>query len=534
VQRLPRDSQLSTLDSHLPLGLAFAHTCATHAAKLALIDGPTRLTFTDLDRLSARLAHHLRALGITSGDTVAYQLPNWWETVVVFLATARLGAIANPLLPIFRERELGFILAQAQPKIVFVPGRFRGMDYRDLIAGVRSHVDALAHVVVVRDEAREGMTTLAHALADDRGRTALPPPAIDPSSLALLMYTSGTTADPKGVLHSHRSLSAEIDSLGRVHQLTPADVTLMPSPLTHISGLIHATLAPALLGSAAVLMERWEASAAIQLIEAERVTYMVGAPTFVQDLIDAQQRHQRDLSSFRLFSCGGADVSANLMRRARSVLGCVAKRVYGSTEFPTITTTDAGDADTMGIETEGRVIAPSELRIVDDAGAACPTGIAGEVQARGPECCVGYRDAMLNRDAFTTDGWFRTGDLGVVDDAGYLRITGRLKEIVIRKGEKLSVREIEEAIARHPAVAEVAVLAVADTATGERACAVVVLRPGHRINLEELSAFLDHHGLARQKHPEQLIVRADLPRTDSGKIHRAALKAALATRVREA
>jgi cyclohexanecarboxylate-CoA ligase len=325
-------------------------------------------------------------------------------------------------------------------------------------------------------------------------------------------------------LHTHHTLSAEVESLARVHQLTPADTTLMPSPLTHISGLLHAILVPALLGTAAVLMERWDATEALRLIEAEQVSYMVGAPTFVRDLIDAQQRRGRDLSSFRLFSCGGADVSADLMCRARATLGCLAKRVYGSTEFPTISTTDAADADTMGIETEGRVIAPAELRIVDDDGAPCAAGVAGEVQARGPECCVGYRDAAMNRDAFTDDGWFRTGDLGVLDAAGYLRITGRIKDIVIRKGEKLSVREIEDAIARHPAVAEVIVLAVPDAVTGERACAVIVLRTGETLDLAALGAFLGAQGLARQKHPEELIVRAGLPRTDSGKIHRAALK----------
>lgn len=514
----------------MSIGSAFAHTCLAHAGKLALIDGSARLTFADLDRASARVAHWLHATGVVPGDRVAYQLPNWWETAVVFLAAARVGAVANPLLPIFRERELGFILEQARPKVVFVPGRFRGTDHRQLIATARS---GSQQVVVVRDDPAPDMLTFERIIGRDAQGT-LPATAVDQASLVLLMYTSGTTAEPKGVLHTHQTLSAEIDSLARVHQLTAADTVLMPSPLTHISGLIHATLVPALLGTAAVLMERWDADEALQLIDAEGVTYMVGAPTFVQDLIDAQQRQPRNLSSFRLFSCGGADVSADLMRRARRALGCVAKRVYGSTEFPTITTTDAGDADTMGIETEGRVIPPGELRIVDDAGERCPPGTPGEVQARGPECCVGYRDATLNRDAFTDDGWFRTGDLGVLDVAGYLRITGRIKDIVIRKGEKLSVREIEDAIACHPAVAEVAVLALPDAVTGEHACAVIVLRAGHTLTLELLSAFLGTQGLARQKHPEELVLRTSLPHTESGKIHRAALKADFATRVREA
>ena len=528
-----RDSQLSTVDSRLPIGAAFARTCEAHGSKLALVDGAMRLTFADLDRASAQLAQWLQTAGVGPGDTVAYQLPNWWETAVVFLAAARVGAVANPLLPIFRERELGFILAQAHPKVVFIPGRWRGTDHRALLAAACS---GSQQVIVVRDDPAPHMlgfeqitVPCANSAADDPVSVS---PArggeVDPESVVLLMYTSGTTADPKGVLHTHGTLGAEIESLARVHQLTSADTTLMPSPLTHISGLLHAILVPALLGTAAVLMESWNGDDALRLIEAERVSYMVGAPTFVNDLIDAQQRRAHDLSSFRLFSCGGADVSADLMRRARASLGCLAKRVYGSTEFPTITTTDAADADAMGIETEGRVIAPAELRIVDEDGALCATGVAGEVQARGPECCVGYRDAAMNRDAFTDDGWFRTGDLGVLDAAGYLRITGRLKNIIIRKGEKLSVREIEDAIARHPGVAEVAVLAVPDPVTGERACAVIVLRAGHALDLATLGSFLGEQGLARQKHPEKLIIRASLPHTDSGKIHRAALKNELA------
>jgi cyclohexanecarboxylate-CoA ligase len=341
----------------------------------------------------------------------------------------------------------------------------------------------------------------------------------------MLMYTSGTTADPKGVLHTHNTLLAEVRSLARMHAFTPADRTLMPSPLTHISGVIHAILTPAVLGTSAVLMERWDADAGLALIAAEGVTYMVGAPTFLQDLSD---RAPAGGTSLRLFSCGGAAVSPALIRHARAALGCVAKRVYGSTEFPTITTTDAADAETMGIESEGRVIAPGELRIVDDAGHPLPAGAEGEVQARGPECCVGYADAALNADAFTADGWFRTGDLGAVDAAGYLRITGRLKEIVIRKGEKFSLAEIEAAIARHPAVAEAAVVAVPDAQSGERACAVVVLHRGGALALDELATFLHAAGLARQKVPEQLEIVDALPRTDSGKVHRAALRARFA------
>jgi len=314
-------------------------------------------------------------------------------------------------------------------------------------------------------------------------------------------------------------------SLERVHQLTAADRTLMPSPLTHISGVLHGILSPALLGTSAVLMERWDPPRALELIASERVTYMVGAPTFLQDLLSASESKPGDYHSLRLFSCGGAGVSPVLMQRARARFrNCVAKRVYGSTEFPTLTTTDAADALTHGIGSEGRPIWPAEVRIADEAGTALPAEAEGEVQGRGPECFAGYLEATLNTDSFTPDGWFRTGDLGVIDRAGYLRITGRLKEIIIRKGEKISVKEVEDAIAAHPAVAEVAVVPRPDANTGERACAVVRLRPGMRVDLAALTAFLGAQGLAKQKWPEQLDVVDDFPRTDSGKIVRAKLK----------
>jgi cyclohexanecarboxylate-CoA ligase len=517
--------------SPAPVAQRFADTCAREPYKVALVDGERRLTFAELDRLSRRLALGLLSLGVSPGDPIAYPLPNWWETVVIFLAAARIGAVANPILPIFRERELAFILRQTGASVIFVPGVFRGCDYRALLATIRRELPDRAQILVVRDDPPAAMRSFAQFLETPWERAPQTADrvvtSVDPASVLLLMYTSGTTAEPKGVLHTHQTLIAEVDSLARVHRLTAADTTLMPSPLTHVSGLIHAILAPALLGTTAVLMERWEPGEALRLMERERVSYMVGAPAFLQDLTADTHRASHDLTSFRLFSCGGANVSADLIRHARRRLGCVAKRVYGSTEFPTITTTGAADAETMGIETEGRAIPPAEVRIAGEDGSALLPGSEGEVQARGPECFVGYSDPTLNAEAFTPDGWFRTGDLGSLDAAGYLRITGRSKDIVIRKGEKFSVREVEDLIARHAAVAEAVVVAVPDANTGERACAVVELRPDHSLTLEQLASFLTQQGLARQKLPEQLVVRATLPRTESGKIHRAAVKAEL-------
>ena len=511
-----------------PLGERFAATCARRGYDDALVEAERRLSFAEWARLSERTALGLLALGVGPGDVIAYQLPNWWEATVLFLAAARLGAVVNPVLPIFRERELRFILNQSGAAVLVIPGEFRGCDHRRLIADLRADLPGLREVLVARAEPLPSMRSLDAFLATPWERAPQTADrvvsSVDPDQLLMLMYTSGTTAAPKGVLHTHNTLLAEVGSLERMHALSIADRTLMPSPLTHISGVIHAILTPALLGTSAVLMERWDADQGLELIARERVTYMVGAPTFLHDLVACAGRHPSGASSLRLFSCGGAPVSADLIRSARATLGCVAKRVYGSTEFPTITTTDAADAIDRGVETEGRPIPPGQVRIVDGRGRALPPDGEGEVQARGPECFVGYVDPALNAEAFTADGWFRTGDLGRLDAAGYLVITGRLKDIVIRKGEKFSVREVEEMIAQHPSVAEAAVVAVPDPRSGERACAFVVLRPGAALALADLAAFLRGQGLATQKLPEQLEIVGTLPRTESGKIHRAALK----------
>jgi cyclohexanecarboxylate-CoA ligase len=496
-------------------------TAARGAQRLALVDGAVRVTFGELAERSRRLAGGLAALGVRAGDVVAVQLPNWHETIVAYHAILRLGAVVNPVLPIFRERELGFILREAGARVLLVPGLHRDCDHRALARAVGAAVPGLAHVVVVRDPPGEGQ----HAWDALAGADHAPAPTADAEAIALLLYTSGTTAVPKGVLHSHETLLAEARSLGPVHGLTDADVTLMPSPLAHVSGIVHAFLVPAVHGARAVLMERWDPGAALELIAAERVTYMVGAPTFLRDLAGHPALGRHDVSSLRLFSCGGADVDPALVRDAAARLGCVAKRVYGSSEFPTVTTTGPGDPPARRVDGEGRPIGAAEIRLVDDDGRDVPAGTEGEILARGPDCFLGYRDPTLDAEAFTPDGWFRTGDLGVLDDGGFLRISGRRKDIIIRKGENVSAREVEELLASHPAIAEVAVVGVPDPDAGEIACAAIRLRRGAtRPSLADLGAHLLAQGLSKRKLPERMAVVEEFPRTASGKVQKRALR----------
>jgi cyclohexanecarboxylate-CoA ligase len=499
---------------------AFAATAQRVGARPAVVEGDARTTFGTLAGAAERLAGGLAARGVAAGDVVAFQLPNWTETVVVILAAARLGAVANPILPIYRRREVRFILAESAARVVFVPGRYRDCDHAAMVRDLRAELPALADVVVVRE-------TPVHGESAWRDVAAAPTTAsaADGTAIALLIYTSGTTADAKGVLHSHDTLLAEARSLGSIHGLDERDVVLMPSPLTHISGIVHALLVPAVFGTTAVLLDRWEPGDALARIAAEGVTYMVGAPTFLRDLAHHPDLTRHDVRRFRLFSCGGAAVDPTLVREAAARLGCVAKRVYGSTEFPTITTTGPDDPPERRVDSEGRAIGANEIRLVDEADAPVPVGGEGEILARGPECFLGYRNPALDAEAFTADGWFRTGDLGTLDVAGYLRITGRRKDIIIRKGENISARELEDLLASHPAVAEAAIVGLPDAVAGEIACAVVRLRPGAASpTLAGVAEHLTAQGLSRRKLPERLEVVDDFPRTASGKIVKRVLR----------
>ena len=496
--------------------------------RTALVDGNSRLSFREVRARVENLAAGLAGLGVRRGSVVALQLPNWWETVIASWAVIRLGAVLTPVHPMYRRRELDFILRESEAEVLLVPGTFRKFDHRTLAGELRRALPRLRHVVVVRDPAAAGEISFAE-LGDRsdsrpaRAPSSLPTPTVG-SDVLLLMYTSGTTADPKGVLHSHDTLLYEARSLEHAHGLGPGDTVLMPSPLTHVSGLIHAVLLPFVLGTRAVLMDCWNTDQARELIELDSVTYMIGAPIFLSDLTHHPRLADQPTRSLRLFSCGGAGVSPELILESRRRLGCVAKRVYGSTEFPTLTTTGPNDPPELGAATEGKAIGAAEIRIVDEDGTVLPPGQEGEILARGPECFLGYQDPALDAEAFTPDGWFRTADLGTVDLQGFLTVTGRKKDIIIRKGEKISAAELETMIAGHPSVADVAVIAIPDPVTGERACACVLLRPGAKLTLEELCDFLRAEGLPNQKLPESLEIVTDFPRTASGKVQKHLLR----------
>jgi cyclohexanecarboxylate-CoA ligase len=503
----------------------FAAVTASAGERTALVDDGRVLAFEQAHALVERLAGHLVSLGVGPGDVVSWQLPNWWESAIVHHAILRLGAIPNPLNMIFRGRELRFVLAEAKPAVLIVPRIFRRFDHAALATRLLRE-GLTRHVIVARGEA-PGCRALDEYM-DTPATAEAPAPLIRPSDAALLLYTSGTTSDPKGVLHSHETLLYEVDSLRAVHRLTRDDRYLGGSPVTHIAGLVYGTLMPFALGTSTAMLDRWDAGRALELIERERCTFQTGAPTFLQALADHPERARRDRASFRLFSTGGANISTELVRAAESALGCAVKRAYGSTEVPTLTATAFDDPDEVRLGTDGRAIGPAELRIVSAEGRDVAAGEEGEIWARSPEVFLGYRNVALDAECFTDDGWYRSGDLGRVDQSGSLRVTGRLKDVIIRGGENISVKEVEDLLAEHPAVADVAVVGMPDPLLGERACAFVATRKGATLSFEEMVSYLDGREIARQKIPERLVIRARLPKTASGKVLKPALRAELA------
>ncbi|MGY1914139.1 AMP-binding protein [Blastococcus sp. SYSU DS0973] len=494
----------------------FVDACGRSPDRVVIVEGDTRLTNRELLGRAAALASGLESLGVGPGDVVTLLLPDWWESVVAFYAAQLRGAVVNPIVPIYRESELAFIYGQARPAVVISPETYRNTDYLALNRTALEMAGLDAPVVTVRGSvpSRSRQQTL-----EKLWQTPDDPivPAGEADDVAMLMYTSGTTSIAKGVLHSHASLLYEARSFFDLFGLDADDVIFMPSPVTHIAGLVFGMMAPVVFGQRVVLLDRWAPHRARELIEREGCTWCLGATPFLKGLLDAYAAEGRQCH-LRFFACGGADVSPRLVVDAERLLGTKVMRVYGSTEYPTFSCSGPEAPLERRAETDGAPIGEAECLLLDVV-----EGV-GELAVRGPEMFLGYLDDSLNAAAFTEDGYFRTGDLASFED-GYVTIRGRQKDIIVRGGENISAREVEDHLYAHPAVTEVAVVGLPDPVMGERACAFVVPAPGHEdLELADLVEFLAQRGIARQKFPEQLRMLDGLPKTASGKIQKHMLR----------
>ena len=506
---------------HTTLADALRAAAETSPRRTALVDGDTRLDCATLYTQAAGLATALLAR-MPTGSVVSFMLPNWHEAAVIYLAATLAGMVVNPILPSLRDHDLRFILEDAGTAMVFVPHRFGGHDYAAMLHRVTAAMGSAPEVVVLRGEA--GSHTPYKALS---GRQPDPArlPALDPDAVRMVLYTSGTTGRPKGVLHSHNSMHALIRQIRDHWFIEPGDTFLVPSPIAHIGGSIYAFECPLLLGTTAVLMDRWDPSAAVALMDSERCTHMAGATPFLQQLLSAAQRAGTRLPELKVFICGGAAVSPSLIRRAAEYFDrAVITRVYGCTEVPvaTIGAPRPDEADSAA-DTDGRAgVAEIKLAAHD----AAPAG-AGEICLRGPQMLLGYRHREDDVDSFDDAGFFRTGDLGRWVDDRYLVVTGRAKDVIIRNGENISAKEVEDLLAGHPGIAEIAVVGLPDERTGERACAVIVPTGAARPDVASLLALLESKGVAKFKAPEQVAIWDALPKNDAGKILKHRIRAAL-------
>ncbi|MBY4273560.1 AMP-binding protein [Rhodococcus fascians] len=513
---IPAVAQSFRADGHWqdkPVGYFLTRAARRFPNALAVVDGHRRLTFTDVEQQVNVLASALRGRGIGADSVVSFQLPNCAEAVIVFQALMKLGAVANPIVPIYRGREVRFILGQARSAMVFVPSTYRGFDYEAMYRDLGIDVE----VVVVGGESWAAL--LDEATPDGLAGNAEP----DADSVCLLLYTSGTTADPKGVLHSHNTLVYENQSIIDWFGLNERDVVFNPSPVTHVTGVNCALTLPFLLGAPVVLQEIWDPSVAMERIVSEGASFMIFSTPFLRGLLDAADASAVSTPSIRYIVCGGADIPDALTAAATTRLGTVV-RMFGATEGPSVSCTDRWDTDRLRMQSDGRPMTPTEVIVsVDGAGIAEP-GVVGEVLWRGPDTFLGYLDSSLNDAAFTPDGFFRSGDLATTDSEGGLHIVGRIKDIINRSGEKISTYDVENLLSEHPDVLEVAVVAGPDPRTGERGCAFVVTRDEHELSLRQVYDFLSGREVAIQKIPESVFVVDSLPKTASGKIQKFALR----------
>jgi non-ribosomal peptide synthetase component E (peptide arylation enzyme) len=489
---------------------------------LAVADGPSALTYADADRRVSATAASLQDMGVARGEVVSWQLPNWHEAYVLHQAIVRVGAVSNPIIPIYRQRELTYILSEASSRVFVMPEFFRGFSYADMLADIRPSLPSLEHVVLCRPARAGGFPDFADLAAGDRQPR---PVERSPDDPMLLLFTSGTTALPKGAVHTHNTLDYENRSIIDVFGLTGSDIVFMPSPVSHITGLLYGLQLPAMLGTSVVFQDVWDAGVALELIERHRCTFTVAATPFLHGVTYHPRLGSFDVSSLRVFACGGADVPPGLIRDARERLGCIASRIYGSTEFPTLATSGPHDPATKGAATDGRMIGAATCRIVDSDDRIVPPGHVGELIVTGPELFLGYLRTSDNAGAFTADGWFRSGDVAVRDTDGYLTIRGRKKDIVLRGGENISVAEVEDLLFDHPGISEIAIVAMPDPVMVERACAFVVAQgDAPPPTLEDLGRYLGERGVAKQKIPERLELVSELPKTLSGKVQKFRLR----------
>ncbi|EJR2301779.1 medium-chain fatty-acid--CoA ligase [Escherichia coli] len=493
--------------------------------KIAVVDNHgASYTYSALDHAASCLANWMLAKGIESGDRIAFQLPGWCEFTVIYLACLKIGAVSVPLLPSWREAELVWELNKCQAKMFFAPTLFKQTRPVDLILPLQNQLPQLQQIVGVDKLApATSSLSLSQIIADNTSLTTAITTHGD--ELAAVLFTSGTEGLPKGVMLTHNNILASERAYCVRLNLTWQDVFMMPAPLGHATGFLHGVTAPFLIGARSVLLDIFTPDACLALLEQQRCTCMLGATPFVYDLLNVLEKQPADLSALRFFLCGGTTIPKKVARECQQ-LGIKLLSVYGSTESSPHAVVNLDDPLSRFMHTDGYAAAGVEIKVVDDARKTLPPGCEGEEASRGPNVFMGYFDEPeLTARALDEEGWYYSGDLCRMDEAGYIKITGRKKDIIVRGGENISSREVEDILLQHPKIHDACVVAMPDERLGERSCAYVVLKaPHHSLSLEEVVAFFSRKRVAKYKYPEHIVVIEKLPRTASGKIQKFLLR----------
>ncbi len=485
-----------------------------------------RFTYRELAQMADRIAVGLHRLGVRRNDVVACQLPNWWQFTLTYLACSRIGAVMNPLMHIFRERELGFMLKHGQAKVLITPKTFRGFDFEQMAQSLQRSIPEIKQLVIVDGDGPDSFEALLSGPEWEKEADAaeiLSASRPGPDDVTQVIFTSGTTGEPKGVMHTANTTMANIIPYAQRLHLDAETVVLMASPMAHQTGFMYGLMMPIMLKASAVLQDIWEPRKAIQVIRDEQVTFTMASTPFLTDLTRVVAEDATAVPTLKLFLCAGAPIPSALVEQARAVLGSKIVSAWGMTENGAVTTTLLEDDDERAFTTDGRPLPGVEVKVVDVDGNTLPPGQAGSLMLRSCSNFGGYlrRPHLNGTDA---EDWFDTGDLARIDEQGYVRITGRSKDVIIRGGENIPVVEIENLLYRHPAVLQAAIVSYPDERMGERACAVVVLKPGQSLDLPGLVEYFKSHKVAMQYIPERLEILDAMPSTPSGKIQKFKLR----------
>lgn len=502
---------------------------ANHPDKVAIIDKKSRYTYREVGKLVDRVALGLLKIGLGKGDVISIQLPNWNEFVILHYAATRIGAITNPLIPIYRDREIGYMVGMVESKMIVVPDKFRGFDYPAMIERLSHQWPAMEHVYVQGENIPSGMKSLA-TLFEEPWEERMDVKVLDeiehnPNDVTEIIFTSGTTGNPKGVMHTHNTLCVSTNYWIERLRLTSDDVMHMASTFAHQTGFGYGVRLPTHYAGTAVYQDIWNPNEFLELIEKEGITFTAGATPFLEDTIRLEGIGNYNLSTLRAFVALGAPIPRQLVKEANEKVPCKILAGWGQSENGLVTLTKLDDSEEKLTGTDGVPFSGMEVKVVDMNGEICPPHQEGALLSRGPAQFVGYLKRMDDTLAEHQDGWFITGDRAVMDEDGYIRISGRNKDVIIRGGENIPVAYVENVLYEHPDISIVQIIAMPDRRLQEKACAFISMKQGKTpLTLQTMREFLEQKGIAKQYWPEHVEVIDEFPRTPSGKIKKFRLR----------